>query len=258
MNTRQRLARVQQDGHTALNAIYAALAVAVAHVVMSRSTPDLNGILRLTPPALPAILLEVGRLIDQARTQLITPAITQSIRDARVAAEFDVEPLPITAAVESDMQGFRVAALALLTDRASVLRQVGSLVGVGIARKLAASKVAQMAREYFFKRDPKTGLIQVWPGRTNMASQHARMVMLTETTAAHARAMLLLTKRDGMAVKWNLGAGHTEQDECDDKANQSSRGLSRGCYLPSEAPRLPTHPNCRCSYSSLSLSEAMA
>jgi hypothetical protein len=239
MNTGQRLARVQQDGHVSLNKIYAALALAVASAIMGRATPDTRGILRLAPHALAVILLDVGRLIDQTRNIEVFPAVTQSIRAARQVAEVGVEFLPVPIAVDIDLQGFRTTASALVTDRPSVLRQVGALVGLGIAQRLAASTVAKMVKEYFFKRDPSTGMIQVWPGRSNMGSQHARLVMLTETTRAHAKATLEVATRDLKLVQFRLSAGHSHADQCD--------GYSRGGpYTPGSAPMPPTHPRCKC------------
>lgn len=239
MNTGRRLATVQQDGQGSLNKIYAALALAVAGAIMGRATPDTRGILRLAPAAITAILFDVGKLIDQTRIREVFPAVAQSIRAARVAAEVGAEPLPLATAVDIDVQGFRTAAAALVTDRPSVLRQVGALVSVGIGQRLAATKVATMVKEYFFKRDPSSGLIQVWPGRANMGSQHARLVMLTETTRAHAKATLGRASRDEQWVDYRVSAGHAKSDECDDLAQ-------RGPYRIHNAPSPPRHPRCRC------------
>ena len=120
-----------------------------------------------------------------------------------------------------------------------MLRQVGALVGVGIAQRLAASQVATMVKQYFFRRDPTTGLVQNWPGRANMGSQHARLTMLTETTRSHVQATLYTATRDRKLVEFRLSAGHIGSDQCDGYA----RG---GPYTPGSAPTPPVHPRCRC------------
>ncbi|MDQ3124156.1 MAG: hypothetical protein M3Q74_00925, partial [Pseudomonadota bacterium] len=92
----------------------------------------------------------------------------------------------------------------------------------------------------------RTGIgIGSWPAAPGQAFQHARLVMLTETTRAHGHATVRLAGERGRFVKWNLSSSHPRPDDCDSKARADS-GFGPGVYRPSDFPAMPTHPRCRC------------
>lgn len=253
--TGRRLAFVQLEGMKSIDREFGPLSVAIAAVVMRYATPDQHGILRLTLPARALILAEVGRLLDQTRGKLL-PVILASVQAARAAAQEDTEPIPVP--VTEQIETITTVSRALQTDRQSVLDQTGALLLVGIAGKLAASVVARQVRQYFSPffstyRDENSkllhtdrlGAVQHWPGRAGMASAHARLTMLTETTRSHAEATRKRAERDGLYLKWNLSPQHTGTDACSDHADRDD-GLGKGVYTARNFPRLPEHPNCRC------------
>ena len=78
-----------------------------------------------------------------------------------------------------------------------------------------------------------------------MASQHVRLVMLTETTRAHGAAMRRIAERDNLLLKWNLSPQHRDADACSTNASRDS-GLGRGIYEWRDFPAIPQHVRCRC------------
>ncbi len=243
--TGQRLAQVQLDGHRQIDALYGPLSLAIAEVVVRYATPDPHGILRLSLPARALILHEVGRLLDETRGKLL-PVILASVRAARDAAQEDTEPVPVP--ITEQMDEMVTVSQALTTDRQSVLDQTGALLLAGIVARQAASMIAKRVKQYFYKRDPATGLIQFYPGRSNMASQHPRLTMLTETTRAHSLTMIRLAQRDGLLIRYTLSPKHKDADACSDNARRDS-GWGSGIYRADDAPRVPVHPRCRCYFS---------
>lgn len=84
--------------------------------------------------------------------------------------------------------------------------------------------------------------------RSGNGNYAARRLARTEVSRAFneasRRAAELNPFVDG--VKWNLSGSHDEPDECNDRANRSSRGMPRGVYRFGDEPRMPSHPHCRC------------
>lgn len=80
-----------------------------------------------------------------------------------------------------------------------------------------------------------------------MASQHPRLVMLSETTAAHSRTMKRLAQRDDTLLRYHVSHKHLETDQCDVNEHTDS-GFGAGIYEPNAAPSVPVHPRCRCWY----------
>jgi len=249
------LGEIQYRSHLQIDKIYSPLSIAIAAVVMRYATPDQHGILRLALPARALILAEVGRLLDETRRQLL-PVVLASVQAARDAAQVDVEPVPVP--ITEQMDEVLTVTRALRTDRETVLDQTGALLLVGIVGKMAASTIARNVKSYWSPwfsqyRDvngkllhtERMGAIQHWPGKAGMASAHARTVMLTETTRAHSEAMIRAALRDEAYLKWNLSAGHSGSDACDDKA-KADLGYGRGVYPPDQVPPIPSHPRCRC------------
>lgn len=238
----RRLGEVQYQGHLAIDRTYAPLSIAIAAVVMRYATPDQYGILRLTVPARALILNEVGRLLDETRGKLL-PVILASVQAARDAAREDAEPIPVP--ITERMDEITTVSQALTTDRQSVLDQTGALLLAGIVARQAASMIAKRVKEYYYKRDPATGMTQFWPGKTNMASQHPRLILLTETTRAHGKVMVRLAERDNLLLKWNLSPKHRDADECSSNARRDN-GQGPGVYEARSFPAIPQHPRCRC------------
>ncbi len=270
MTTGQRLARVQYDSHLAIDGVYGPLADAVEQAVLHRASPDERGMPRLSDIGRVLALVEIGRLLDLARPALAA-VVMEAVRSAATAA-YDVGTPP--AAVDIVPVTFQAevpVAASLRNSRSGVLRQTGALLVRGGVLGLAAREVAKTVRDYFspwfatrrdaqgaLTRAQREGAIRSWPGRAGMASERARTVMLTETTAAHARATHRLAEREEMGLQWHLSAGHSDADECDEKQHRSSRGQDRGVYVPSEFPKMPSHPNCRCYSSVVPLREVVA
>ena len=225
--------------------VFGPLSITIAAVVMRYAIPDQRGILRLTLPARSLILAEVGRLLDETRRMLV-PVVLNAVQAARDAAQEGVEPVPVP--ITEQMDEMLTVSRALRTDRETVLGQTGALLLVGIAGKMAATQVAKTVKQYFYKRDPATGLVQFWPGKTNMGSQHPRLIMLTETTAAHSRTMLRIAERDGLLIRYTLSPKHKDADACSDNARRDN-GWGAGIYRANDAPRVPVHVRCRCYYS---------
>lgn len=240
--TGRRLGEVQYQGHVAIDRAYGPLSLAIAEVVVRYATPDQHGILRLSLPARALILNEVGRLLDETRGKLL-PVILASVQAARDAAQEGYEPVPLP--ITEQMDEMVTVSQALTTDRQSVLDQTGALLLAGIVARQAASMIAKRVKEYYYKRDPATGMTQFWPGKTNMASQHPRLIMLTETTRAHGKVMVRLAERDNLLLKWNLSPKHREADACSSNARRDN-GLGPGVYEARSFPAIPQHPRCRC------------
>lgn len=256
--TGRRLGLVQLEGMKSIDRAYGPLSIAVAEVVMRYATPDQHGILRLTLPARALILTEVGRLLDETRGKLL-PVILASVQAARDAAQEGVEPVPVP--LTEQMDEMVTVSQALTTDRQSVLSQTDKLLLVGIAGKMAATQIASRIRQFYSPwfsqyRDQngkvlhtdRIGAIRNWPGVAGRASQHPRLVMLTETTAAHSRTMLRIAERDGLLIRYTLSPKHRDADACSDNAKRDS-GWGNGIYRADDAPRVPVHPRCRCYYS---------
>jgi hypothetical protein len=260
----QRLAQVQLDGHRAIDAVYQPLSIAIVAAVMRRATPDANGILRLSLPARAAILLDVGRLIDQTRLNVFS-AILAAAQTASLAAQVGAEPLARHEMTEIALATHLSAAPALRTDRESVISQTGALLVKGIAAGGLASKVAKTVKEYFspwfseyrsetgkLLHTDRLGAVRHWPGMSGAASQHARLVLLTETTAAHGRTVKRIAERDDLGLKWNLSRRHPGHAPCVENAERDS-GFGPGIYESRDFPSIPQHPRCRCYASTAEL-----
>lgn len=256
--TGERLGAVQMRGHAAVDAIYAPVSRDVEDTVRQHAKPDTDGILRLSSIGLILALTDIGRVLDRARPALFH-AIQASVGEAIAVAQIDADPLPRADVMSEQLEAYQPISQSLVASRGGVLRQTGALLVRGLAMGLAAREVAKTVRDYFspwfatrrnaqgtLVREGREGAIKSWPGQAGMASAQARAAMLTETGAAHARTTRRIAERDGMGLQWHLSAGHADADECDDKQHRSSRGQDRGVYFPSEFPKLPSHPNCRC------------
>ena len=98
---------------------------------------------------------------------------------------------------------------------------------------------------------PKAPVLGLTPGA---ASSGARRIMLTETTALHAKAKSNTAREWGHLLKWELGSAHKGSDVCDDYAKRND-GLGLGVYRPGSEPKCPSHPNCRCALTTIVPSE---
>lgn len=265
MNTGKALAALQYRTHLAIDDIYAPIAVSVADLVRRFGIPGIDGIARLLFSSIALLKSDVSRLLQSAHSSL-TFAIVQAARDAEQIAD----PVGESNEAALFLTG-QTAITSLFVNQSAVDAQVEKLLVRGATLKLPIAEIAKAVSQYVSpwfatRRDAsgqllrvvREGILKHWPGQAGMASAHARLVMLTETTAAHARGVGRQSRRDGMLMKWNLSAGHAESDACDDHAQRSSRGFGRGLYLPSEFPRMPEHPRCRCYASSVSIREGRA
>jgi len=259
-----RLAEVQVQGQRRIDAIYAPLALAIADAVMRWSVPDVRGIPRLSLFARFLILSEIGRLLDAVRIPL-TLAILDTTRRAENVAQIQTTPIGRDTAANNTARG--VIYRALGTDRTSVIGQTGALLARGVAAGAAARTITRTIQQYFSPwfsgyRDKtgallhtdRVGAITSWPGRAGMASQHARTILLTEATRAHSNTILRLATRDGVGVRYHVSTAHAKSDVCSDNARRDN-GYGRGIYRSGDAPKIPIHVNCRCSYSTVPLVE---
>lgn len=252
----ERLAAVQLGGHRAVDAIYGPLASELEQLVLRHTTRDPDGVLRLSLQARAAILRDLDTRLNAVRGDLFT-VVREAMKAAVLAAQVDVAPLsPIeTTMLASSGQSW----LALDTDRPSVIGQTAALLLRGVVQQLPAKDIAKQVKQYFSpffapRRDAsgavlreREGAVRSWPGRAGMASQHPRLVMLSETTAAHGRTMRRLARRDGQLLRYTLSLKHLERDACDANARQDV-GFGPGLYLPDDAPSVPAHPRCRCYF----------
>lgn len=96
--------------------------------------------------------------------------------------------------------------------------------------------------------------------RSGLGNSAARRLARTEVTRAFGQATLQAAALNPFVegVKWNLSGSHHKPDECDDKARRSSRGMEPGVYTVRDAPRYPTHPNCRCYLSPVTVEDTDA
>jgi hypothetical protein len=238
--TGDRLGAAQRRGHAAIDAAMQPLSLAVADAVLRHATPDATGTLMLTDAARRAVVAEVGRLYDLTRPALFR-VILAAIADAVRVAQTGVDSLsPLEAAMIGGTAAGQVN-LSLASARPGILRQTDAL----LQRVLPVAQLARLAKQYFLHRNEATGILSFWPGRANMASERARMVMLTETTAAHGRAMQRVAQRDGRLLRYTLSLNHRDRDECDAMARQDT-GFGSGVYRADDFPGVPRHPRCRC------------
>ena len=252
------LAAVQFAGHKAIDAIFTPLSHDVEAAVLRQAVPDQRGVLRLSLPSRATILTAIGHLIDNARV-LLMRTILGSVREAEAAAAVGaavVPPRDLGAAITATGTIWR----SLGTDRPSVIGQTGALLVRGIAAGAPATEVARTVKQYFspffaprrdengkLLRADRQGAVRSWPGRAGMASQHARTVMLTETTAAHTRSQLRIALYGDQLMQYTVSRQHKDADVCSDLAKADS-GFGPGVYEPRNAPMVPRHPRCRCFY----------
>lgn len=260
----QRLRRVQVEAHAALDRIYAPIAAAVRALALRFAAADDRGILRLPPAARPAIRSEVERLVAAAELEAARVVVSSVTAAQLAAADGDQDRSLVDDAAALALIGL-IALGSLRRNRASVVRQADLVVARGIAASAPAREVGHQLGDYFspffaprraetggLRRAERRGAIESWPGRSGMASQHARALMLFQATAGHARTTRRLAERDGFGLRWNLSAGHAEADECDTHAHRGD--LGRGVYSPRNFPRMPSHPQCRCFTTTVDLS----
>lgn len=249
-----RLAQAQVDGHLALDSIYHDLAEQVeAEVLRWETATDGESLLPAVARAL--ILARVDALLDAARLPL-TEAVMAARREAIAAAEYGHEALPrdMAADLEARAETWRT----METQRSSVINQLGAILVTGVVRKLAVREIARRSQQYFAPwfaprrnvagtvvRAGRQGAIASWPGRAGMASQHARLVMLYQTTSAHGQTILRIAQRDNLYVRYYVSRRHRESDSCDQHARRDV-GHGAGVYQWGSAPRVPQHLNCRC------------
>lgn len=230
MNQGERLARVQLAGHRAIDALAAPLAAQVDEIVRRHATFGR----RLIDPDL--------RLALIGTEPLFTAVIINSAREAERVADpvGNVDTLALT-------QASRIVSESLAKNRSMVVSQAMRLVQRGISLGMTVVQTAQTVRQYFFRRDPATGLIQSWPGQANMATQHVRGLMLFATTEGHFRGMKRAAFRDEGLLHYHVSHKHLEIDECDLLERQDV-GFGGGIYPPDAAPSVPRHFRCRCWY----------
>jgi len=256
------LRTVQYRAQRKLDDTYRQLANAVHALILRHAAPDQHGILRLALPSRAAILAGLSGLLNAALPALFRD-IGEAMSAARDAAQADVAPLPPD--LTHELNRASVIYRSLSVAQMGVISQTGALLSRGIALGHTARRIADSVRQYFspfystyrsetgkLLHTARKGAIEHWPGRAGMASQHARMKMLTETTDAHARTMVQLAQRDGMGLRWRLSGNHPKTDVCDGHARRDS-GYGRGIYLPGDLPPLPTHNRCRCSVEAVPL-----
>ena len=273
MNAGQRLAAVQLAGHRAIDVIYAPLSEDVEALVLRHATRDASGVLRLSVGARARMLRDLSLMLMGVRLDLAR-AVRETLAAAVAVAQVGVEPLPTT---ETALLAASLRAVQSVgAGQPNVLEQTGALLLRGIAAGLPAMEIAKQVRQYFspffaprrdargdLARASRQGAVRSWPGRAGMASQHARLVMLSETTAAHFRTQRRLALRDDELLRYHVSHKHRAIDECD-RLERQDVGFGTGLYDPADAPALPRHGRCRCWYERaarsrfLTLSESVA
>lgn len=251
--TGERLARVQYQGHLAIDALSLPVSRQIDALILRYAIPGSDGIARIQLGSRPAILSEIGAMLDRLRPELHV-AIMTAVQAAEVAAA-DGEPIPDVAAfAAASGETWRT----LGTDRSGVIAQSGALLASGIAGKLAAREVAKRVSDYFnpwfsnrrdaggvMRREGREGAVKSWPGKSGLASAPSRATMLWQTTAAHGRQSVLIARREGRLLRYRVSHQHLEIDECS-LLERRDVGFGIGLYPPDEFPSVPRHRFCRC------------
>jgi hypothetical protein len=117
---------------------------------------------------------------------------------------------------------------------------------------------AKRGRVKPFSEQPK-GVATRTP-RSGMGNYAARRLARTEVTRAFGKATIQAAEFNPFVegLKWNLSGAHSKPDECDSKARRSSRGMEPGVYTVRDVPSYPTHPNCRCYLSPVTVKDTDA
>lgn len=174
-----------------------------------------------------------------------------------------------------DPDGYRLSDR-LWSSKASDRKQIETVLRAGIARGASPLETARAVESllnpaYQPRRDPDTFRIlpqskqppgvttktpRQGPGKgpfrprnSGLGSYAARRLARTETTAAFGAATKMAAKSNALLekIKWRLSGHHHDADQCDQNAENSSRGLKRGVYWVDELPRYPDHPHEMCT-----------
>lgn len=259
MDTGRALRRIQVDAHGSIDRIYHSLAAAIVKLVLGQAVM-VDGKRTLNDAGRRRIRASADHLLRQAEPQL-AQVIGITIERARLAADQGATNVAVDP-LEANVAAARVRGY-LDRGRANVVAQLDARIGKGINAALAASTIAEQAKQYFspffavrrdadgsLRRTDRKGAVASWPGAAGMASAQARMVMLTETGRAHAQETLRIARENDEYVKFTLSPKHKDADECD-KAARKDVGFGPGIYpaFPlSAAPTVPRHFRCRCWY----------
>jgi hypothetical protein len=202
---------------------------------------------------LPAIRRGLQRLLAAAEP-LIAAVVDATVSDAILAVNPDSVargpgPAWYQPALAAQREGVIGQALAVTRD----------LMGT-LAPRLIASRAAAYFNPWFSPRRDAAGVLRrdrpgavtSWPGQAGMASQYPRLLLVTESTAAHGAESRRLARQERSLVRWVLAGQHVKQDVCDEHAERDI-GYGRGVYLVDDLPAFPSHPRCRCSLEVLSV-----
>jgi len=126
---------------------------------------------------------------------------------------------------------------ARLWGNAARLRlRIDATLAAGVRAGLAPSEVARRVE----------GVIA---GTAGAGPGELRRLLVTEGSRSFGQATVAAAGRDGRAIRWLTGIGHTGFDECDRKARANLFGLGAGTYPANRVPEFPSHPHCRCRLS---------
>jgi hypothetical protein len=149
-----------------------------------------------------------------------------------------------------------------LSDRLWLARQADRDAIDAILRGAVASgddplKAAKRLEDYL---TPVGAATRTATPRSGMGNYAARRLARTEMTRAFGQATLQAAALNPFVegVKWNLSGAHSKPDECDSKARRSSRGMEPGEYTLRDVPSYPTHPNCLCYLSPVTVKDTDA
>lgn len=137
-----------------------------------------------------------------------------------------------------------------LSDRLWLARKadrdaIDAILRHGLATGADPLTVAKLLEDYLTPAGQTTRTATPRSGTGNYA---ARRLARTETAHAFNEGVRQAADANPFVygVRWNLSGTHADADECDENSRGSSSGFPPGVYRPSEVPRIPAHPHCRC------------
>lgn len=250
--------------HLRIDAAYASLPAAVRRVVAARAEGD-----ALTPIAAVLLAIDIDRLLTSVDDRL-APLLAQGVAAAAILAE-QAQPEPERA---WQLAAAGIGAALLLRIRTAL--SDGNRRRMGQVRRVLSTATLQpwtppatasrtlvdvtihleqyvnpwyatrRAPDGTLKRATRTGARVSWPAEPGMAAASARSTMLTETSAAHGEAAIVVAQRTpGALVRWRTSPWHRDPDVCTANARRDT-GYGPGVYNPHHVPPYPEHRMCRC------------
>jgi hypothetical protein len=125
-------------------------------------------------------------------------------------------------------------------NKAGLRAHVERMIADAIARGLTVEDVTSHLIQYVSPDYARAG-----EGKARYAAQRLATHELRRASSIAARDTAI-TNPTGGYLRYTLGAGHSEADECTNHASHDE-GLGRGVWLARDCPLPPRHIGCGCS-----------